>query len=159
MNRRAKDLAERLEKFNDELIAFVERCDDDAWLKVCAYEQWPVGVAARHIGAGHYQAVAMSSMIIRGGKLPELTGDQITEMANQHAREHADCTKPEVLAILREKGREMVDFVAGLEDSELDRKAYLAMMGSDISAGKFIETVVLLSGKEHFDSMKAAVES
>ncbi len=158
MNRRAKKLAERLEIFNDEVIAFVEKSDDEAWRKICSWEQWPVGVTARHIGAAHYQAISMAKMIIRGEKLPELTGDQITAMANEHATEHAGCTRSEVLEVLRNNGREMIDFVAGLEDSELDRSAYLVLMGTDVPAWKFIEAVVLDSGKQHLDSMKAALE-
>ncbi|MFZ2445477.1 MAG: hypothetical protein WAW37_03895 [Syntrophobacteraceae bacterium] len=157
MNVRAKDLAERLGKFNDEIIAFVENCGEDDWGKMLAWEQWPVGVAVRHIGAGHYEAAALAGMIVRGEKLPEITGKQIVEMANQHAREHAGCTREEVLDVLRKNGRDMVGFVAGLDDSDLDRTGYLLMMDKDITAGEFIETVVLLSGGEHFNNIRVAV--
>lgn len=156
MNERARELAKRLEKFNAEVIAFVENCGEQDWRKVCSWEQWPVGVAARHIGAGHYAAVELAAMIIRGEKLPELTAEQITEMANRHAREHDGCTKPEVLEVLKKNGREMVNFVAGLEDSQLDRTTYLTIMGGDVTARQFIEAVVLDSGKHHLENMKAA---
>lgn len=159
MNARAKDLAGRLQKFNDEVIAFVEGCGEEDWRKLCSWEQWPVGVAARHIAAGHYSAVHLAGMIIRGEKLPQLTAEQVTEMANQHAREHSGCTRLEVLQILKKNGREMVDFVSGFDDSELDRTAYLSMMGSDVTAWQFIEAVVLQSGKEHLDNMKTAVRA
>ncbi|MEN6441345.1 MAG: DinB family protein [Syntrophobacter sp.] len=157
MESRAKELAERLRGFNGEVIAFVERCDEQDWKKICAWEQWPVGVTARHIGAGHYSAVNLSRKIIAGEPLPQLTGEQVVEMANQHAREHAECTRRDVLDILNRNGGEMVEFVAGLDDSELDRTGYLSMLGGDVTVRQFIENVVLISGKEHLGNMKTAV--
>jgi hypothetical protein len=156
MSQRAKDLAERVRAFNNEVIAFVDKCTEQDWRKVCAWEQWAVGVAARHIGAGHYEAIGLTRMIINGEKLPELTMDQITEMANQHAREHADCTKAEVLDILRKQGQSVVEFIAGLGDAELDRTGHLSAIGGEMTAQQFIEAVILQSGGEHFANIKAA---
>ena len=44
MNQRAKELAERLTTFNNDMISFVENCPDDVWQKVTSGEQWPVGL-------------------------------------------------------------------------------------------------------------------
>jgi hypothetical protein len=156
MSERAKDLAERLKAFNDEVSAFVEGCDEQCWRKMSA-EDWTVGVVARHIGAGHYGAAALAKMIVDAVKLPELTMEQINEMANQHARENAGCTKAEVLGILKNEGAALVGFAASLGDAELDRTGYFAAIGSAMSTQQFIEGVVLMSGAEHFANMKAAV--
>jgi hypothetical protein len=157
MSRRAEDLTGSLRKFNNEVISFVENCTPESWGKMCAWEEWSVGVTARHIGAGHYGAVSLAKLIVNGDKLPELTMDQITESANRHAREDADCTRAEVLDILRKAGEAMVEYVSGLSDAELDRKGYLAPIGGEVSAQQFIENVVLQSGSQHFANMKAAV--
>ena len=157
MSERAKDLAERLEAFNRDMMTFVEHLTEAEWRKICAWEDWGVGVTARHIGAGHYEgAVWLTKMIVSGEKLPELTGEQIDQMANQHAREHADCTKAEVLEILRNNGDMLVAFAAGLGDADLDRTGYLAAIGSELSAQKLLETLMLQSGGEHFANLKAA---
>ncbi len=95
-------------------------------------------------------------MILRGEKFPEMTMEQITENANRHAREHAECSKSEVLDILRSHGRQMVEFAGGLEDSELDKTGYLPALGSNITVEQFRESVVLQSANEHFQSMKTA---
>jgi uncharacterized damage-inducible protein DinB len=157
MGEKARELARQLEKFNGDLIDFVEKCTAEDWGKVCSWEQWSVGVTARHIGAVHYDALQMVRRVIDGESFPEMDKQQVTEAANQHAREHADCTKPEVLEILRRSGREMVQFVDGLDDSELDRTGYLPAIDGDITAGRFIENVVLKSGARHFENMKSAV--
>ena len=159
MSQKAKNLAERLRAFTDDVIGFVEGCSDENWRKVLATEEWTVGVTARHIGAGHFEAVGLARMMVKGEKLPEFTMEQLVEMANAHARQHAACTRDEVLGLLRRNGAALVDYVAGLSDAELDRTGHLALAGGKMSAQQFIEAVILNSGGEHFASMKAAVGS
>jgi uncharacterized damage-inducible protein DinB len=159
MDRQKKDLVDRIGKFNSEVMAFVEKCSDEDWKKVCAAEDWTVGVVARHIGAGHYSAIGLADMIVQGKKLPELSLDQVVSMANQHATEHADCTREEVLQILEKTSQELQDYITRLDDADLDRTAHLVLIGKEISARRFLEMVVLQSGGGHFASMKAAVDA
>ena len=158
MNQNTQELADRIRAFNDEVIAFVEQCTGEQWQKVCAWEEWSVGVTARHIGAGHFEAIGLAEMIITGQKLPELTMEDFRQMGNQHAREHANCTREEVLAILRKNGAAAADFVVGKTDAELDRQAFLSVTGGDVSARQLLEYVILDSGGEHLANMKSAVE-
>jgi hypothetical protein len=159
MSQRAKNLAERLRAFSKDVITFVEGCSDKNWKKMCATEEWAVGVTARHIGAGHFEALGLARMMVNGEKLPELTMDQLVEMANAHARQHAECTRKDVLEVLRRNGAALVDYVAGLTDSELDRSGHLALAGGELTAQQLIEAVILKSGGEHLANMKAAVAS
>jgi hypothetical protein len=158
MSQRAKDLAKRLLAFSDEVVAFVEGCSQKHWQKVCKKEEWPVGVTARHIGAAHFEAVDLARMIVKGEKLPEFTMEQLVEMANEHARQHAACTREEVLEMLRRNGSAIADYVAGLSDADLDRTGHLALAGGKIAAQQLIEAVILKSGGEHFASMQGALE-
>ena len=48
--------------FNNEVIAFVEKCSDENWEKVCSGEEWPVGVVVRHIAAGQFSALGLVKM-------------------------------------------------------------------------------------------------
>ena len=157
MSQRAQDLVERFNAFNNEVIRFVEACSEEQWDKVCA-EEWSLGVVARHIGAGHYTGAAdMAKMIVAGEKMPELTMEQIGEIANTHAREHADCSRAEVLDLLNSNGAALADYVAGLDDAELDRSAHMQLVGGDVSAQQLIEMVIFESGGEHFANMKKAL--
>jgi hypothetical protein len=157
MSQRAKDLAERLAKFNEEVIAFVKKCTDEDWRKT-SREDWPVGVVARHIGAGHFSGtIRMAEMIVKGERFPEMTMEQIDQMANEHARKHAACTKAEVLDVLQKSGDALVQFVASLDDAGLDRTSYLPAMGTEASTLQLIENVVLTSAGEHFAGIKKAV--
>jgi len=159
MSQRARNLAERLRAFSDDMIGFVEGCSDKNWSKVLATEEeWTVGVTARHIGAGHFGAIGLAKMIVNGEKLPEFTMEQIVEMANEHARKHAGCTKQDVLMLLRQTGASLVDYVRGLSDAELDRTGKLSLAGGELTAEQLIEAIILKSGGEHFSNIKATVE-
>ena len=159
MSQRAKEFAERFRAFNQEVVEFVENCSDDNWRKVCAGEEWPVGVVARHIGAGHYQVLDFAKMILSGEKLPELTMETINDMNARHAQEHADCSRDEVLGLLRENGSAIVAFISGLTDEALDRTGHLALIGGDVSVQQFIENIIIQSAGQHLASMKTAIES
>jgi len=149
-------LAERIDAFRDKLLAFVEHCSDENWTKTLAEEEWPVGVTARHLGAGHLAISDLVRMIVDGKKLPEFTPEQLREMGNQHARKHAGCTREEVASIVRKKGRELAETVSGLTDEELDREAYLSLAGSPVTTQQLVEMVLLQSGGEHFSNMQRA---
>ena len=156
MSQRGKELAERFLSFNNDMIAFVENCSEENWKKVCPGEQWPVGVVARHVAAGHYRAVGLAKMIVAGKDLPELTNEAIDQSNAQHAEKHTSCTKDEVLGLLQENGASIADFVTELDDADLDRTGQLSLAGGTISTQQFVENIVMLSAKEHLENMKTA---
>jgi hypothetical protein len=153
---RGGDLVERFKAFNDEFAAFVENCSDEKWQKVCSGERWSVGVVARHVAAGHYRALKLAKMIVDGNELPNITPDEIDQSNARHAEKHADCTRDEVLRILREKGSWVTEYLGGLSDSDLERTAHLGLAHGDVTVHRFIENSILHQGKEHLANMKAA---
>ena len=157
MGGRAKSISERIKTFSDEVIDFVEKLSDEDWTKICDWEQWTVGVTARHLGAGHLAIFNMAGMIVRGEALPPLNMDQVHEMSKKDAREHADCTKAEALGLLRKNSARMVEFVAGLDDDELDRKGSMPAFGGEVTTEQFIDYIIFQSAAQHFGNMKAAV--
>ena len=157
MSQRAKEISELIKSFSDNVMAFVESLSDDDWRKVCESEEWPVGATAYHLGAGHFAIFDMAGMIVRGEDLPPLTMDQINAMSDKQAREHADCTKAEAIEALRKNSAEMVAFVAGLTDEELDRKGSMPAFGGEATTEQLIQFVIFESAMRHFDSMKTAV--
>ena len=156
MSQRTKELVARFTGFNNEFIAFVDNCSDEDWRKVCSGEGWTVGVVAHHVAAGHFGAIDFVRMIVAGEAIPEITMEAIDQMNAQHAKEHANCTREEVLALLRKNGSAFAGYLEGLSEADLGRTGYLAAIGGDVSAQQLIEMVILQSGGEHFDSMKAA---
>lgn len=157
MTSRGQALAQKIEDFNREVIACVRDCKDADWAKICKAEDWPFGVVARHVGDGHYRVGELARLIIKGEALPEWTMEEIIQMGNDHAREHADCTKEDVLSILENNGRSLTAYVAALTDDDLDARGRLALLGEDISAQQILEMLVLHSGGDHLQSMRATL--
>ena len=157
MSQRAKDLAERIKSFSENVIAFVEGLSDDDWTKVCDWEQWTVGVTARHLGVGHLAIYDMAGMIIRGEELPQLNMDQVHEMSKNDAQEHADCTKSEALEYLHKNSAKLVEFVTALSDENLDCKGSMPAFGGEFTTEQFIDMIVFQNGIQHFNNMKSAI--
>ena len=157
MTSRAQDLADKIEAFNRDVINCVRDCTEADWVKTCAAEDWPLGVVARHLGDGHYRVGELARLIIKGEALPEWTMEEIVQMGNDHARQHAACTKEEVLSILEKNGRALTEYVAALSEDDLDARGTLALLGGDISAQQILEMLVLHSGGDHLKSMRATL--
>jgi len=156
MSKRAVDLADRFKGFNDEVIAFVKGCPDEEWRKVCPGEQWTVGVVVRHLAASHYGVLGLAKMMVAGEKLPELTEGVVNQMNHKHAEKHRDCTREEVLKILRDNGASLADYVAGLSDTDLERTGLIAAAGGDLTTENLVTAIILQNGGEHFAHVKAA---
>lgn len=154
MSQRAKDLADRFTAFNNEMISFVENCSDDDWQKVTSGEKWPVGVVAHHVAAAHFGVLDWAKMIVAGETLPELTVDAIDQMNAKHAEDHVDCTKSEVIGLLKQNGSSIALFLSELDDEKLDRTSHLELVGGKISTQQFIENVIIQSGGEHLSNMR-----
>ena len=154
MSQRAEELARRVRDFNNEVIAVVEKCSEEDWNKICEWEQWSVGVTARHIGAGHYSAVELAKMIVNKDPLPPIAEKDVIQMANDHAEKHSNCAQKEVLDILRNNGNGFADYVAGLDDDDLDRTGNMELTGGDVTTQQLIEFVAFHSGAEHLENIK-----
>lgn len=157
MPTQAQELATKLKKFNEEMIAFVESVPEAAWRKPCHGEQWTVGVVARHVGAGHYAIMELAKMIIAGTLMADFTSDQVAASNKAHAAKHAACTREEVLSILAHKGNKLVAYVKGLSDADLDKQANISDFGGEISVRQLLKATILKSGGEHLESMRKTV--
>lgn len=157
MNARAQALAEQVQAFNRDMLDLVQNCSDADWQRVCKAEDWPVGVVARHVGDGHYRVVELAKMIIAGTPLPDWSMNAVVQMGNDHAREHADCTREEVLAILESNAATLDDFIAALSEDELDRQGSMALVGGDVSVQRILELLILQSGGDHLKSIRATL--
>ncbi|MGA8753036.1 hypothetical protein [Candidatus Deferrimicrobium sp.] len=51
---------------------------------------------------------------------------------------------------------EVIRFVEGLRDDDLDRKGHIAAVGGDMTAEQVVGIIMIQSGKEHLASAKSA---
>ncbi len=154
MNPRSQALAQKIQAFNRDLLNCVQNCSDSDWQKTCQAEDWPAGVVLRHVADGHYGVMALAQIIIKGDPLPDLTMEAVIQMGNDHAREHAACTREEVIALLEKNGAALIEFIANLTEDELDRQGHMALIGGQVSTQQLLEMLILHSGGEHLSSVR-----
>jgi uncharacterized protein (TIGR03083 family) len=155
MSERARTLAQQFEQANHELIATVERLSDAQWRTKTAGEGWSVGVVAHHVAGGHKQIAGLAQLVASGQPVPAMNMEMFHQANAEHARQHADCTKAETLALLRQNGAAAAATVRGLGDAELDRTGSLLM--GPMSAAQVIERILIGHVHEHHGSMRKAL--
>jgi hypothetical protein len=97
---RAEELVKTFVKANDADIKTVEALTDEQWLLKTAAKGWPVSVVGRHIVAR--AGIDELERILSGYPTRFWTDMNELDAANaRDARDFADCTKEEVLDLLR----------------------------------------------------------
>jgi uncharacterized damage-inducible protein DinB len=158
MSERAEALAAELERVNAALEREIERCSDEDWRRTCAGEGWSVGVAAHHVAVAHESILGLVQAVAHGQPVPPITAEMLDGYNAQHAVEHANCTRDEVLDLHRRGARAAADAVRGLSDEQLDRAAPVALLGgAPASAQQLIESGLIGHPKDHLASIRAAV--
>lgn len=150
MSERARMLAERFEQANRELIHTVERLSDAQWKAKTAGEGWSVGVVAHHVAAGHAGIAGLVRKIANGEPVSPPNVDKLNA---EHAVQHANTTKAETLALLRQNGAAAAAMVRGLGDAELGRVGGSMGMSTD----QAIERVLIGHVRGHHDSIRKAI--
>jgi hypothetical protein len=158
MSTRADVYANQFDDLSRQFIADVESYTPDQMQAVCAGEQCTVAALASHVAEGHTAIAGWVATAAAGDPFPPITMDDIDAMnAEQFARD-ANRPKQEILAALRENGAAASNLVRGLDDSELDRSVYVALVGSDVTAEWLIQNILIDELVQHPASVRAACE-
>lgn len=158
MSERAAALASQFEQANNAVVAAVVAASDAEWRHVTPAEGWSVGVTARHVAVAYIGISDIVRAAIDGQPIPSL--DRLDEFNAQHAREHADCTRADVLALLKSNGESVANYLRGLSDEQLDRSAAMPLAGgAPLSAQQLIESALIGHPQEHLASIHAAREA
>lgn len=157
MTTRGEGYAAQFAAANDELIALVEGCTAEQWQQACFDEERSVAVVAHHVGEVN---AAFAGMVARMGAgetySPTANWDQIHEANAQHAREHAEVEKPEVLELLRKNGAAVVAQLRAVPDATYDQHAG-NFGGNDMTVAQVTEYVVIGHTASHLASVKGTV--
>jgi hypothetical protein len=81
----------------------------------------------------------------------------LDEMNAQHAKEFADCTKPETIALHKKGAAAAVAAVRGLSDAELAKTGTVFTEMPPMSAEEMVNGALLGHIDEHFGSIRKTV--
>jgi len=155
MGARAEQLAKKFDESCAEFNKVVEGLSDADWKKETSAEKWSVGVVAHHVAEAHAGIGGLVHRIATAQPLPGLTMDMIHANNAKHAKEQANVTKAETLALLKANGEKSSALVRGLSDAELDRSASVLGGMPAITAAQAIEGILINHVHEHLGSIRA----
>jgi uncharacterized damage-inducible protein DinB len=159
MGARAEALAKKFEAKVDEATAAFEKLSDADWKKVTTEEKWSVGVTAHHIAVAH-QIIGGLLKSVADGKASgpaTMAMSAIDEMNAKHAKEFADCTKAETIALHKQNAAAAAAMVRGLSDEQLDRSGNL-LVGMPAMTAEQVGTTILVGHVDgHLKSIRSTV--
>lgn len=157
MSERARELADRFQQTNQEVIAFVQAASPETWARACPDEQCTVAALATHIAGGHDRILTlMLQPIAEGGPTAEFSWEQLHQINADNAHERAVCSKTDAIALLREHGGRAADYIRGLDDARLASMGPLPFGGDPLTAETVIEQILIGHPRQHLASMRAA---
>jgi hypothetical protein len=158
MGAKAGALAAEFEDKARAAVATLERLDDTDWKKVTAAEQWPVGVTAYHLAVGLEAVAGIVTGIASGAPSRGIfTRGMLDQMNARLAKEHADCTRGETLALLRKGAATASAVVRGLSDDQLAETATVFTDAPPMTAEQLIRLGLLSHVDEHMESIRNTV--
>ncbi len=154
MGARTEALATEFEAKAREALGTLEKLDDADWKKVTAAEKWTVGVAAHHL-AGGLEAVAGIVSALASGTLTRgvFTRAMLDERNAEHAREYADCTKAETVALFEKNAVTAAAVLRGLDDAQLAKTGTVFTDLPPMTA----EQLIMLSLLGHIDDHMSSI--
>jgi hypothetical protein len=157
MGAKGEALARQFEAKAQDAVAVVEKLSDADWKKVTAAEKWTVGVTAHHL-AGAFEPVAGIITAIVSGQLPGgFSRVMLDERNAQHAREHANCTKAETIALLKKGAPVAAAMLRGLSDDQLARSGTVFTDAPAMTAEQVVMGGLINHIDEHFGSIRKTV--
>jgi hypothetical protein len=160
MGHRAELLAKRIEEGAAGLAAFAEALTDEEWrTRAARTGRRPAGVVVHHVASVYPLEVDLARTIACGRAVQDVTWDVIHALNARHAREQAQVTKAETLALLRRNSREAAAAVRAFTDEQLDRAAPLSLnSGAPVTAQFVIEDHAVRHSWHHLAELRAAVK-
>jgi uncharacterized damage-inducible protein DinB len=151
----ARELAERFERINDEIMAIVEACSDEQWATIVPEEGRTVGVVCHHVGERYGFQTRLAQALSTGAAGPPDNIEAVNVANAQHMERYANCTKDEALELLRRNGAATKAFVEALTDEQLEREGRLVLYGDrPVTARIVIEGRLLGHPRSHIQGIR-----
>jgi uncharacterized protein (TIGR03083 family) len=158
MGAKTEALARQFEGKARDALATLEKLSDADWKKVTAAEKWTVGVTAHHLAGGLEAVAGIVAGIVSGGPFRgNFTRAMLDAMNAQHAKEHADCTRAETLALFQKGAATASAVVRGLNDDQLVKSGTVFTEAPPMTAEQLIMLGLLGHVDEHMGSIRKTV--
>jgi hypothetical protein len=159
MGAKADALAKQFEAKAQDATAVMEGLSDADWKKVTAAEKWSVGVTAHHVAGAHEPIANIVKTVAAGQSLPNFTMDMLHEANAKHAKDFANCTKAETLALHKKGVAAAAAVVRGLSDDQLAKSGTVLAGAPAMSTEQVITNILINHIDDHYGSIRKTVAS
>jgi hypothetical protein len=153
---KAEALAKQYEAKVQEATGVFDRLSDADWKKTTS-EKWTVGVVAHHVAGAHEGISGIIKTVAGGQSMPNFTMDMLHDMNAKHAKEFANVSKAETIALHKKNAAAAAAVVRGLSDADLGKSATVLTGMPPMSVEQIIHGILLNHVEEHIKSIRATV--
>jgi hypothetical protein len=158
MSTRANELADRLEKGANQLLAFSEGLSQSDWETICPTEKRSIGVLVHHVASAYPVEVDLIQVLASGKAIEGVTMDMVDQMNAEHADTQGNCSKTETLELLKQNSALAAEAVRALSDEQLDKAAPISLnWGAHLTTQYFIEEHPISHSFAHLASIRAII--
>ena len=156
MSTRANELANRLEKGANQLLAFAERLSQAEWETICPTEKRSIGVLIHHVASNYLVEVDLFQGLASNKAIEGVTWDMVDQMNDEHADTKASCSKTETLELLKQNRTLASNAVRALSDEQLDKASPISLnWDAPLTTQYFIEEHPISHSYAHMASIQA----
>jgi len=156
MTKRSEALAQRVEEGHRELMALIESLSDEEWKRPIPGDMRTVGVVLHHVADVLPILTVLFKGIAAGNTMSGVEGQTVHNLNHQHAIDHANCTKDETLALLKQNSALVSAAIRELSDEELDQAVPVSLhFDAPLTAQYFIEFHPLRHSYWHMAEVRA----
>ena len=157
---RAQALASRIEQGAAELATFAEGLTDSEWrTPISATDRRTVGTVVHHVASIYPVEIDAARAIAAGKAVTDITWEIVSQLNGAHARDNAEVTKADTLALLQRNSRDAADAVRKFTDEELDQAAPFSLSyGAPMTAQFVIEDHALRHAWHHLSRIRKALD-
>jgi hypothetical protein len=127
MTRRADALAQTLLQGANTLADLAATLTDAQWQVPVPGDGRTVGVIVHHVASMYPLEIDLAQALAAGNAIQGVTWQAVHDINATHAREHADTTRDEAIALLRRNSDLAAQAIRAMTDEQLDRTAPISL--------------------------------
>jgi hypothetical protein len=157
MGAKTEALARQFEGKARDALATLEKLSDADWKKVTEAEKWTVGVTAHHVAGSHESIAGIIKTVAAGQSIPNFTLDMLHASNAKHARDFANVSKADTIALHKQGAAAAAAVVRGLSDDQLAKSGTVLTGLPAMTAEQVVADVLINHIDDHFGSIRKTV--
>ena len=157
MGAKSEALAKQYEAKVQEATGVLEGVSEAEWKKTTGAETWTVGVVAHHVAGGHEGIAGIIKTVAGGQSIPNFTLDALHEMNAKHAKEFANVSKAETIALHKKNAAAAAAVVRGLSDDDLAKSGTVLGGMPAMSVEQIVTNILIHHIDDHVGSIRKSL--